>query len=196
MGFERRRAIYQAFVMADSAHGEKVHGWCVVLAAKRVLLLLENVTFPRAEWRPLPGDWVRLAEQALSGKADMGEVRQVAGNLHYEVGNILEVSNEQGTYTERLSAILHTATHCLAETAGFDLFQNTSYGYLDKAGKIVMYPPTDSFLGSRGGGDTLPAAVMAYALDSETVNLFRWLEFCEWWLCEAIPTAWALAHSH
>src|ERR1700694_4239674 len=119
MGWQRRKAIYDAFKAVDPKIGQKAYGWWAGLAARRVLPIWENgVPEPYAIWRPEARKWLKWAQKVLRDRANLRKVSMRLRDMHILVGNMVQMIYDDGLSNESIGCALHAAYFALCEACG------------------------------------------------------------------------------
>jgi len=191
LGAKQRRTVYESFGPRNDPTANRARGWLAVLTAQHVLPIGEQV-FPDED---IPRRLVEMAEGVLEGAIDP----QVAHRREIVEGVDIQDWGypEEAPWNVFLAG--KTGERALAETLGQDLL---ALGLVwvdidtpDESG-IPMEEWPDEKL-AEDYGDTASAAAVAFACDPHSPAIKcdpdRFLDFWEWWLTEAIPTAWEKA---
>ncbi len=172
LGWQRRKAIYDAFKAVDPVIGQKAHGWSAVIAARHVLSIWENGLPDTYEyWRLDARKWLKLAQKVLRNRVDVTEGNKRAGNIHYMVGNMSEMIYDDGLQNMSIGCALQAAHLALSESCGADHFRSLGSFVTIRDPELasVSAAPvstTDEAMAVRGfAGDTLASAAFAFALD-------------------------------
>ena len=178
------------------SEGDKVFGWLAVITARKVLPIYEK-TFPRGttEKKGSPAQMLDVAKNVLLGKEKpLKAYGDLCGKFYDSTTNIDFFLNEQ------LEFAMYTAYNALLVTL-------CGMG----AGGSRKHFVTDDSQIKPGNEDFAATAMKTFcALDPNLpkgdfwqqgnerkpigYSLIKRLEFWEWWLTEAIPQAWDLAH--
>ncbi len=188
----RRRAIYEAFGPKTDPVANRARGWLAVLTAQRVLPIFEQA-LPGEE---LPRQLIEMAVGVLQGKFDVSLAVRAAADGHEVAGRLWGYDEAAVPWNSNLAG--NAAHRALAEVAGQAPLAvdaapiNAAYDQ-DKQG----IPPnlwSDEKL-AQVAGDAASSAAVAFACsaDSPSCDPDKLLEFWEWWLTEAIPTAFKMA---
>jgi hypothetical protein len=184
----RRYAIYQAIGPNNDARAVRVRGYLAVAAARRVLDLWERWAKPQEEdWdAEVPARLITMSERVLSGAGDAAAFTKDASDYWYVAGNVLDDAVEYGNVPFEAAFAFNAAVICANETPGAQL-----------RGRVprTLDRPDESENFIEGQRDTASAAVMAEAGAEWTgrSDPEARLRFWEWWLLEAVPTAWTQA---
>jgi hypothetical protein len=187
----QRLELLRAFGL-PSQHSPAVNrfrGWLGILTARYVLPIW-HAALPI--WTEIPQDLpddnllpdrlITLAETILAGTADLQAAWQEVNDHWYVVGNI------GYEFTDRDDVPL--AAYFACDAALRALYEALNTDFLDQIPVQADY--TDETVPDEWR-DSASSAVMAYAGGGkvEPVDLLKRRLFWEWWLQEAIPTAWA-----
>jgi hypothetical protein len=131
----------------------------------------------------LPDRLITLAETVLANTADLQAAWQEVNDQWYVVGNI---GDEFTAHRDDVGLAVYFA----CDTALRALYEALSTDFLDQIPIQADY--TDETVPDEWR-DSASSAVMAYAggAEVEPVDVLKRRLFWEWWLQEALPTAWA-----
>jgi Immunity protein Imm5 len=193
---KERLAIYDAL-----GYNHRVIGWLCIKTAQHVLSIWDTI-IPDDD---TPHSMILLAESVLRGRISVKEAKTQDDNFYYHIiGGVLLDNDQETPYIAK-----HVCNACydaLKISFGARPFQKISRD-------IINQNTLDEFI-APDLGDTASSAVTAYAgttvIASQSFgnppirnvivpipdfNPQKRLEFWTWWLKEAIPQAWELAHS-
>ncbi len=204
LSHQRRSQIYDALGPLAEDAGRRARGWLAVSAARRVLPTFE-AAFPDDA---LPRQLLDMAVSVLQGRADEAAADELQEWGYNASGNAWGYDEAEVPWNADLAG--SAAYHALKEARGQPPLQ-----YLDKVfavgvvgwpsgRQIEDYPTpqpatefTDEDLCQLDDSDTAAVAAVAFACEAggPFCDPDKLREFWTWWLAEALPEAWAMAHS-
>jgi hypothetical protein len=198
LSLERRRSIYTTFRQVDSSD-QRACAQLDILTARYVLPYWQPLAVRR--WKRydyMPEKMITLAEGLVAGMVEIDVARKVAG-LGQEMADLtgeLDISPyycSWTTFEAALLALFSALAYRGIDAYALDLTDATERDHIkDVAHWAVIaytggrwYPIVDADEDEHGEG----AGIWDWSYDE--VRIRRQL-FWEWWLREAIPTAWSL----
>lgn len=200
LSLQSRRELYK-LLMTNSAYG-----WLAFITARRVLPIFSK-TFPPEFFEALsdeeidliegsPYNLLKVTEELLLRRVDVETVNSVIA-AGYDIQWYYVKDNVPNNAVWAANA----AVRALTESSGVEPLQHVSlYHKRDVNGAWISGENWDDEELANSGGDTVSAAVVAFASDLDysdpakaKCNPTKTQEFWEWWLTEAIPQAWELA---
>jgi len=189
----RRLTIYQWLNnRPENPEYRKLRGWLGLLAARRVLPIWHELrpvwvhtTDRLPEGGQLPDRLLSIARSILRGSIDLKRAWQETNDLWYFMENM------NGAVFVRRPEVPNKAYYA-ADACFKALHETFCVEFLQHA--VELEWTSDEYLRDNER-DAAACAVLAEAggADAGTVELSRRLSFWEWWLTEAIPTAWTYA---
>jgi len=189
----RRLAIYH-LLDKDLTRPEypRTRGWLGLLTARHVLPIWHDLrpawiqsaeNFPQVN--QLPDRMLGLARNILRGTKDLKRIWEEANDLWYIMSNL----NGQGIgrRPEVPNRAYYAGDACIKA-----LHETLNIEFLERAAELEW--TSDEYL-QDWERDAAACAVLAEAggADAGPLELSKRLAFWEWWLVEAIPSAWSLA---
>jgi hypothetical protein len=176
-----RQALYNLINLNDSLHERRSFKWLAIVTARYTLSIWQNTKLDNRS----PEYLIKMAEGILNGKGSIDAANIEADKAWEQIEKLGTINNDR-SINNRSFYVYVTAFEALMEVLGRDPFQD-----------IVIDESSTDFDLDPWSSDTALWAVAAYAgqigdLDSDTSKR---QEFWEWWLQEAIPTAWNLSKS-
>jgi hypothetical protein len=187
-----RDRIYKSFGSLSDTLANNTYAWLGILTVKKILPIWNLYQMPDdmpESWRDLPERLIKLAEGVLRRTINLDTLTYEADEAYHIIGG--------ENYPEQLDFVALASLTATSLTNNREPF---------KYARLTKDTTDDEF---DENGDVASAAVKAYAgifeegklvlTDDEywkaSMNSQKQLEFWEWWLIEAIPQAWELAHT-
>jgi immunity protein Imm5 of predicted polymorphic toxin system len=202
-----RKAIYEAIGPKQDAFVMQVRGWLAIIAVQRVVPIFQQVIPDE----PLPQQLLDAAQAILLGAANTNAVHELEDEAYLRFGHWLGYSQEVLGYDGEMAAFVTykalVEIRTIIEGRPYDLLEDlhefqrpadTTSKDVTKWSWITGDQWTDEDWASTAAkGDTASSAAVAsacgfntYTCDPQNIQAF-W----EWWLNEAIPSAWEMASS-
>jgi hypothetical protein len=184
---------------------DTIVAWLAILSTQKVLPLFTLGVLPLQQrdvnydvnienYNQLPFRILELAEKILIEKEGIKKAwLQINNEFHYATDTVYSIYNYNSV------CVFNASIDTLLSTLGISLYDDLPKAlFLEELGLRQV---------ELVAGDAPSEAMMAYSLvDSEPIHHWdEWeprkvdfakrLEFWEWWLTEAIPQAWELAHT-
>lgn len=210
MDWRRRQELYEAFEQVDPKRGLLAQVWLAIITAEYVFPIFESnfaeVCYEDPEddaYADLPTQWITLAHAVINGTAEEEAIAEYYHMAHTSMGCMI---NDYVSLA--LNAVCAAQAAYLAATIamGFKPFQYlesysvdqrgfVSYGSDDEPNALRGVDLDDRRLTLIGAGDAAAAAAMAFACSrtSPHYDLSKLEQFWDWWLQQAIPSAWQQA---
>ena len=182
-----RREFYASIAPEDNAFAWRVRGWLAILSAQRVLPIFQEV-FPEES---LPADSIGLAEALLKRFVEQEAARGKISEADAIADSLWGYPDEEVPANAMLAG--WAANSAALAASGFDaLSRLRNYIFNATPGAKSQTVITD--LDILGQGDTASHAAMAASSDEVGhCDPEKLLVFWEWWLTEALSTAWKFA---
>ena len=188
-----RYAIYTALT-ADAGHGLRVRAWLDIVTVHHIQFCWRPRAWP-ATW-PQPDQLLALAEQVLVGTADRAHV----GALLNRASALADVAGEPETSFDYCAwCVFEAALRALHTAWIYDLYSPATATALPTIDVTGCRDDASNYAAIAVGGGTwhpigapVPdAAAPLGRWDWQTPEAqLRRAVFWEWWLRDAIPTAW------
>ena len=198
----RRREIYDAIRAETDHNAGNVLGWLTVITAKHVLPIFEDL-FPE---ETLPRELLDTAIGVLRGQVDDEYAEELQDLGYHASGHCWGYDEEEMPWNADIAAV--AAYRALMEVLGYEPLQHLDksfiLGTIDlDSGNLTENPKpvqgeqfTDVQLCTDVNSDTAAPAAVASSCgaDGPWCDPERLNAFWEWWLEDAIPDAWEMAH--
>lgn len=189
-----RDRIYRAIGSEDDYHAKRVRGWLGLLTAQKVLPIWKQAWFrsglaklPWPDDIPQPEHLLQHTEAVLVGSADI-EIAEAA--MQASEAWLLQLDSTAVGLNLPITGFFAglASVKALLEALGYHPFVGGE--------PWISADYSDTFDLDLESSDAAKWAAYAWAgreVDSDS-NIVKRKEFWEWWLREAIPTAWHMVH--
>jgi hypothetical protein len=186
-----RRATYAAFGPQDDSKAVRARGWLAIITAQKVLPIFLQAVPDESN----PKKLVEMAIAVVQGKADLKDALRKASEGSDLAGRLWGYDEHEIPFNAQLAG--NTGYRALHESAGWNLLErqpgkSTDTDQISEPSRLI---DRGDFTLAQIGGDTASAAAIAYSSDPRhgRTDSQRLLVFWQWWLEEAIPSAWKMA---
>lgn len=175
----------------DITIGDKTLGWLAVLTAKKVLFVWDRVK-EQVEADPklltTPHELIETGEKLLSNSMNINDALELYGDYNTGLGiqNIVtfDVANSFTAAYRALELIIFGS-----EIVNSSFKSNNGRVYESRADFVERAIDAFVSIDPNPPGEFWDAGISSISFDK-----LKQLEFWKWWLTEAIPQAWELAH--
>jgi hypothetical protein len=198
---KNRLSIYSSFESNNKSLSGKILGWLTLLSTQKVLFIWEQIE-PTDN---LPQRMLNVAENVLKENMNVEEARMMfLFEFHEEAGERIFAEYDEIRY--KVEHVCEAAYDALRVTLGGKPFEGCKMkdideGIVDEKLDYCWGDSASSAVIAFSGSDIIALQPLGNrvakisAISPPRLHPQKRLEFWTWWLTEAIPQAWELAHT-